>query len=99
VEVINQIATTQKEVAQISTDLQAKSILAPISGTIQNLNLRNNSQVVRPGDRIAQIIPTDTPLTIEALVAIADIGKVNVAQKVQMRVSACPLHRPRFAHW
>jgi multidrug efflux pump subunit AcrA (membrane-fusion protein) len=90
VEVINQIATTQKEVAQISTDLQAKSILAPISGTIQNLNLRNNSQVVRPGDRLAQIIPTGTPLTIKALVAIADIGKVNVAQKVQMRVSACP---------
>jgi multidrug efflux pump subunit AcrA (membrane-fusion protein) len=90
VEVINQINTTQKEVAQISTDLKPTSILAPISGTIQNLNLRNNRQVVRPGDRLAQIIPNGTPLTIKALVAIADIGKVNVAQKVQMRVSACP---------
>jgi len=54
------------------------------------LNLRNNAQVVHPGDRLAQISPTGTPLNIKAYVAISDISNVKVGQKVQMRVSACP---------
>jgi multidrug efflux pump subunit AcrA (membrane-fusion protein) len=90
IEIINQIATKKQEIAQISTDLKPTQILAPISGTIQDLNLRNHRQVVHPGDRLAQIIPTGTPLTIKASVSVADIDKVTVGQKVQMRVSACP---------
>ncbi len=90
VETANQIATNQQEIAQIDTELQPTAILAPVSGTIQELSLRNNSQVIRPGDRLAQIIPTGTPLDIKAAVAIADISNVKVGQTVKMRVSACP---------
>jgi multidrug efflux pump subunit AcrA (membrane-fusion protein) len=90
VETVNQIASTESELAQITTELQPTPILAPISGTIQELNLRNNLQVVNPGDRIAKIIPTVTPLNIMATIASADIDNVKVGQTVQMRVSACP---------
>jgi multidrug efflux pump subunit AcrA (membrane-fusion protein) len=90
VEIVNQIASHHKEIAQIATELKAIPILAPIAGTIQGLNLRNTAQVVHPGDRLAQIIPTGTPLNIKAFVSIADISNVKVGQKVQMRVSACP---------
>jgi multidrug efflux pump subunit AcrA (membrane-fusion protein) len=90
VEIINQITTNQQEIAQIAIDLQPTQILAPIAGTIQDLNLRNNAQVVHPGDRLAQIMPTGTPLNIKALVSIADIPSVKVGQVVQMRIAACP---------
>ena len=90
VEVVDRIATSDLEIAQIAIDLQPTAILAPVSGTIQELNLRNNAQVVHPGDRLAQIIPTGTLLNIKAYVAISDISNVKVGQKVQMRVSACP---------
>jgi multidrug efflux pump subunit AcrA (membrane-fusion protein) len=90
VETANQLASTEREFAQIATDLKPTPILAPISGTIQELNLRNNLQVVNPGDRIAKIIPAVTPLNIKANVAISDIDNVKVGQTVQMRVSACP---------
>ena len=90
VEVTNQIATTDREIAQIGTDLQPTPIVAPIAGTIQQLALRNNNQVVHPGDSLAKILPTGTPLQVKAYVALADIGKVNVGQTVKMRVSACP---------
>jgi multidrug efflux pump subunit AcrA (membrane-fusion protein) len=89
-EVFSQIATNNREIAQIAIELKPTPILAPVSGTIQDLNLRNNSQVVHPGDRIAQIMPTGTPLNIKAYVAISDISNVKVGQTVQMRVSACP---------
>ncbi len=89
-EIVNQIAATEQEIAQIATELKPTRIVAPIAGTVQNLNLRNNAQVVHPGDRIAQIIPNNAPVNVKASVAISDIGKVKVGQKVQMRVSACP---------
>ena len=89
-EIVNQIATNDREIAQVTTELQPTIVRAPISGTIQELNLRNNAQVVHAGDRIAQIMPTDTLLSIKALVAISDIDNVKVGQKVQLRVSACP---------
>ena len=90
VEIVNQIASNEREIAQIATELQPTPILAPISGKIQELNLRNNAQVVRPGDRIAQIVPENAPLQIKAAVPIAEIDNVKVGQTVQMRVSACP---------
>ncbi len=90
VEIANQIATNDRDIAQITTELQPIPILAPVSGTIQELSLRNNLQVVHLGDRLAQIIPTGTPLNIKAFVAISDISNVKIGQTVQMRVSACP---------
>ncbi|WP_295622084.1 HlyD family efflux transporter periplasmic adaptor subunit [Chamaesiphon sp. GL140_3_metabinner_50] len=89
-EIVDRIAINDREIAQIATELQPTIVRAPISGTIQELNLRNNSQVVHAGDRIAQIMPTDTLLSIKALVAIADIDNVKVGQTVQLRISACP---------
>jgi multidrug efflux pump subunit AcrA (membrane-fusion protein) len=90
VELTNQIATTDREIAQIATDLQPTPIVAPIAGTVQQLALRNNNQVVHPGDSLAKILPTGTPLQVKASVALSDIGKVTVGQTIQMRVSACP---------
>jgi multidrug efflux pump subunit AcrA (membrane-fusion protein) len=90
IEIVNQIATSDRDIAQTATELQPVAILAPISGKIQELNLRNNLQVVRPGDRIAQIVPTDMRLDIKAAVASSDIDNVKVGYPVQMRVSACP---------
>lgn len=89
-EIINQITAAEQEIAQIATELKPTRILAPIAGTVQDLNLRNTAQVVHPGDRIARIIPSDAPINVKANVAISDIGKVKVGQKMQMRVSACP---------
>ena len=90
IEIADRIATSDREIAQIATELKPTQILAPISGKIQELNLRNNLQVVHAGDRLAQIVPTSRLLNIKASVAIADIDNVKVGQTVQMRVSACP---------
>jgi multidrug efflux pump subunit AcrA (membrane-fusion protein) len=90
VEAAERIASTERDLAQIATELQPTPVLAPISGTIQELNLRNNLQVVNPGDRLAKMMPAMTPLNIMATVASSDIDNIKIGQTVQMRVSACP---------
>ena len=86
----NQINRDNQEFAQIEAEITATVIRVPVSGIIQELNLRNISQVVSPGEIIARIAPSNTPVKIKALVASKNINQVAIGQQVKMRVSACP---------
>ncbi len=90
IEAQKQLQRTQKELQQISNELQGTQIRTPIDGTVLQLNLRNPGQVVQPGAAIAQIAPRNAPLIIKAKVSAQDINQVKTGQVVQMRVSACP---------
>jgi multidrug efflux pump subunit AcrA (membrane-fusion protein) len=100
VEINSSINTAQKDLKQVSTELQKTVIRTSEAGTILKLELRNTGQVVRAGDAIAQISPNHAPLVVKARIAAADISKVRVCKAVQvtectegkaiMRVSAYP---------
>lgn len=100
VEIQNQLNRDRKDLQQIDIDLSKTVIEAPADGTILKLELRNAGQVVRPGEAIAQIAPSNTPIVVKARIAAQDIAKVKVCKpaqvsqctegKVQMRVSAYP---------
>ena len=90
VEIETEIDRERKELKQVEAEITATVVRAPASGIIQELNLRNVSQLVSPGEIIARIAPSDNSLKIKALVASQDINQVQADQEVQMRVSACP---------
>ncbi|MDY7015776.1 MAG: HlyD family efflux transporter periplasmic adaptor subunit, partial [Cyanobacteriota bacterium] len=90
IEIQKQRDRDRRELQQIEADLRQTVILAPTDGTILKLQLRNSSQIVQPGEEIAQISPQNAPIAIEALVAAADIRRVEVGQTAQIRISACP---------
>jgi HlyD family type I secretion membrane fusion protein len=99
-EIQNQLNRDRQELQQIESDLKKSTIKAPADGIILKLDLRNVSQVVRPGESIAQIAPSNASLVVKARVAAQDIGKVQLCKaekvsdceegKVQLRVSAYP---------
>ncbi|MBG1267913.1 HlyD family secretion protein [Nostoc sp. WHI] len=89
VEIQKQFSRDQEELKQIIREIADTVIRASASGIIQELNLRNPSQVLRSGDIVAQISPNDSPLIIKALVESQDIRKVEKGQEVQLRVSGC----------
>jgi HlyD family secretion protein len=100
VEIQNQLSRDARELQQIESDLKKSVVKAPAAGIILKLNLRNSSQVVRPGESIAEIAPSNAPLVLKARVAAQDISKVQLCKKqkvldctqgkVQLRVSAYP---------
>jgi multidrug efflux pump subunit AcrA (membrane-fusion protein) len=85
-----QLERDRQQLEQVTFDLSKTAITATASGTITRLNLRNAGQTVRSGEEIAQIVPKDASLVIEAAVLPSDIGSLKVGQPVQMLVSACP---------
>ncbi|MBD2292970.1 HlyD family efflux transporter periplasmic adaptor subunit [Anabaena sphaerica FACHB-251] len=85
-----QIQQFQKELQQIDNQIHKSIIVATSNGIILKLNLRNPGQVVRPSESIAEIVPNNASLVIKAIIPTAEIKKVAVGQKVQLRVDACP---------
>lgn len=87
-QVKNQVEKDRKEIKQVINELKDVVIRSQVDGTILKMILRNEGQVVRSGEVIAQISPKNTPLSIKARVRPQDIGEVRVGQRVNMRVSA-----------
>ncbi len=90
IEINKQLEGDTHELQQVEIDLSQTNITATVDGIISELSLRNSSQTVRVGEQVAQIVPSDAPLEVKAKVSPSDIGKLEVTQDVQMRVSACP---------
>lgn len=90
VEMQTQFKQYQKDLQQVETQLQSSIIRATSDGIILKLNLRNPGQVVSTSEAIAEIVPQNAPLVIKAMIPTAEINKIAVGQKVQLRVDACP---------
>ncbi len=86
----NQLELDSRELNQVDRDLIKTTIRATTDGTIAKLTLRNAGQTVQPGEEIAQIVPSETQLTIKAFVPAQEISKIKVGQTAQFRISACP---------
>ena len=85
-ELQNQLNRDARELQQTEIELNKTVIYAPESGTILKLDLRNSSQVVRPGEAIAQIAPNHAPLVVKARVAAQDISNVRLCKQAQVEV-------------
>ena len=75
---------------RIEAELNELIIRTPVSGIIQELNLRNSGQVISEGEAIAIIAPSESSLIVKAAVATSEISLVKIGQPVRMRVSSCP---------
>ncbi|GAA6616439.1 hypothetical protein NUACC26_022420 [Scytonema sp. NUACC26] len=90
IEIQKQLERDVRELQQVEIDLRQTVMTATADGIISKLNLRNPGQTVRPGEEIAHIVPSDTPLIVKAAVAPEDKSKLKEGQNVLVRVSACP---------
>jgi hemolysin D len=77
--------------AQSKTD---RTLLkAPIAGTVQQLAVSTVGQVVASGQFLLTIVPLDSPIEIEAMIANGDIGFVEPGQSAVVKVEAFPFTR------
>lgn len=90
IELSKQLEQSTYELQQVDNDLRQTTITATSDGIISQLNLRNSGQTVSAGQEIAQIVPSNAPLQIKAVVSPDEIDKIETGQTAQMRVSACP---------
>jgi multidrug efflux pump subunit AcrA (membrane-fusion protein) len=69
-------------------DVIARSVIrAPIAGTVVGLQVHTSGGVVKAGDPLLFIVPSDEPLVIEARVNPNDIDIVHKGQAAQVRLT------------
>lgn len=68
--------------------LKRTDIRAPVSGTVVRLYYHTAGGVVESGKAIAEILPSDEPLIIEAQVPRTEIDSVHTGQEATVRLSA-----------
>ncbi len=77
----------QAETQAIKDKLQRIEIKAPVSGKIKGLEVVTLGQVIKPGQEIMQLVPTDQDFVIQAQISPMDIDVIKIGQKAEIRLS------------
>jgi membrane fusion protein, epimerase transport system len=77
-----------------SEDAAARQVVAaPASGEVIDLKITSPGAVVRPGEPIAEIVPSDARLMIEARIRPEEVNSVHVGQRAEVKFSAFKYRR------
>lgn len=72
-----------------SEDKTVRTIVrSPVDGVINKIYVSTIGEVINPGDKIMDIVPTNDTVTFTAKVSTSSIGFIKVGQKANVRVSA-----------
>jgi membrane fusion protein, adhesin transport system len=86
VETEQSIAQTQELLGTASDQRTRATIKSPIVGIVKNMRYHTIGGVVRPGDPIMDIVPSDDALVIEAKLNPIDRGFVRAGQKATVKI-------------
>jgi hemolysin D len=75
-----------QDVVKADERMKRQVLPAPIDGVVQQLAVHTIGGVVKPADTLLVLVPTDSRLEIEAVIANADIGFVHPGQSAKIKV-------------
>lgn len=79
--------------AKAQRDLDLQVLRSPVDGVVQEIGVTSIGEVVSPSQKVAIIVPRNTPLEVEANLPNQDIAFVKVGQSVQIKVAAFPFEQ------
>lgn len=68
--------------------LNATVIRAPMSGTVNNIKITTTGAVLRAGDELMRIVPSDDAMLIEAKVSPKDVGFLRMGLPANVKLDA-----------
>jgi HlyD family type I secretion membrane fusion protein len=83
-----QLSQIQQEQRKSSDASARQVIVAPAAGEVMNLKFTSPGAVVSPREPIADIVPTDPRLLVEAHIRTEDVARVQQGQAAEIRFTA-----------
>ncbi|TCU06815.1 HlyD family type I secretion periplasmic adaptor subunit [Rhizobium sullae] len=90
-----ELASVQAELAVLRRKMPAHldvvdrtTIIAPIDGTVMNVQVTTETGVVKPGEQIMEIVPTNGRLVLDARLSPMDIDVVNLGMSAKVILAA-----------
>ena len=85
-----------RRMEKFQDSLKRTVVRSPVDGVVKTLYVFTVGGVLKPGDVVADIVPSDDRLVIEAKLPNQDIGYVNVGQSAILKLSSADAMR--FGH-
>jgi hemolysin D len=79
--------------AKAQVKLDRATLRAPVDGVVQALAVTTLGQVVTPGQELMRILPSNTPVEVQAFVTNEDIGFVRPGQAAVLKIDSFPFTR------
>jgi HlyD family secretion protein len=89
-ELKKQVEQIRARLEELKRALLNSVIRAPKSGTVIVSNLRHAQQVIRSGEVLAQIAPSQGDLQVKLTVPSSDVGTIKASQQAYLRIAGCP---------
>lgn len=84
----NELARLQEEIKSRNDRVSRSEVRAPMDGIVNRVLISTVGGVVKPGDAIIEMTPTDDKLVIEAKVAPTDRAQLMTGAPARVKVSA-----------
>lgn len=82
------LTVIKESLASMSDRVKRTQIRSPVDGTVKQLNINTIGGVIRPGMAVAEIVPLDDTLLVEARIRPADVGFLYPNQEAKVRITA-----------
>jgi hemolysin D len=103
--ILSDLAEAEQKAAGLGEDaikadqkLEQQLLRAPVEGSVQQLAVHSVGGVVTPAQQVMMIVPADSHLEVEAMVANRDIGFVNPGQEAQIKIDTFNFTRYGLLH-
>jgi adhesin transport system membrane fusion protein len=83
-----ELSAQQQTLPALSDKVDRTTIRAPMSGRVNRVLVSTVGGSVSPGMPVAEIVPTEDALYVEAMVRPQDIGKLRVGQEARVEITA-----------
>lgn len=84
----SELEAARQQLAQKREALESTRLIAPMSGTVKNVRVTTLGGVLKAGDELLQIVPSDDPFVIEAKVKPSDVGFVRKDLEANIKLDA-----------
>ena len=99
----NEIAQAKEKLRPLNNAKTRLNVIAPVSGRVVGLMVHSKGGVVRSGEPLMDIVPSDNPMIVEVHVPVNKITEVHIGQFAQVQLDAfdvrlTPLLRARVSY-
>ncbi len=82
-----QKAELKKRIGKFSDSLNRTVLKSPVSGVIKLISVNSKGAIVAPGVTVAEIVPENEKLIIEAKLPLSEIGYINVGLDAKIKLN------------
>jgi len=86
----DRVKTIEQELIKEVERFRLQTLKAPVSGTVQRLDIHTIGGIVQPAQVLMEIVPDSSIIEVEAMVLNKDKGFVFADQEVELKVESFP---------